>query len=622
VNLSRGGARFSVQRRASAHRGLAQPEGRAGTLKRAPLLLVLLAAAAPAQSPDGLFLSKCGPCHNNANSVNAPLPDTLRKMTWKAVLTALETGKMATIGAALPPNQREVIAKFIGRPEAPLIPPAAVCPEAKGSPGAPAWNGWADAANTRFQPAKTAGLTPTNTPRLKLKWSFAFPGVTTAFGNPTVFGGRIFVGAADGAVYSLDARSGCVYWTYVATAGVRVAPLISANGRTAYFGDLRGYVYAVNSINGSLQWKVRAEDHPLAVITGSPKLDGNRLYVPVSGRDESIAAITPTYECCTLRGSVVALDTATGRKIWQAYTVQEKPKATGQNAKGAKTWGPSGAVPWSSPTLDLQKRILYVGTGVNYSLPPTNTSDAIVAFDMETGRLLWTRQFTESDTYNFSCNAGNDKTNCPRDPFVDVDFGSSGILRSLPSGKRILVVSDKGGTVYGIDPDEQGKILWKQKIASGGLNGGFMWGGASDEQGVAYLGISDFTAGKPEVGGGLIALRLATGDRVWMTPAPKPTCLAVPGCSPAQPAPVTVIPGVAFLGSWDGHIRAYETKAGAIIWDFDTVKDFKAVNGPAHGGSINSMAPAIAGGMLYITSGYSGTALPGNVLLAFSIDGR
>jgi len=319
---------------------------------------------------------------------------------------------------------------------------------------------------------------------------------------------------------------------------------------------------------------------------------------------------------------VVALDTATGKKIWQAYTVQQEPKITGQNAKGAKTWGPSGAVPWSSPTLDLQKRVLYIGTGVNYSQPPTNTSDAIVAFDMETGRLLWTRQFTESDAYNFSCNAGNDKTNCPRDPFVDVDFGSSGILRSLPGGKRVLVASDKGGTVYGIDPDEQGKILWKQKIASGSLNGGFMWGGASDEQGVAYLGISDFTAGKPEVGGGLIALRLATGDRLWMTPAPTPTCLAVPGCSPAQPAPVTVIPGVAFLGSWDGHIRAYETKAGAIIWDFDTVKDFKAVNGPAHGGSINSMAPVIAGGMLYITSGYSGTALPGNVLLAFSIDGR
>jgi polyvinyl alcohol dehydrogenase (cytochrome) len=177
--------------------------------------------------------------------------------------------------------------------------------------------------------------------------------------------------------------------------------------------------------------------------------------------------------------------------------------------------------------------------------------------------------------------------------------------------------------VYGVDPDHEGQILWKQKIASGGVNGGTMWGGASDDQGAAYIGISDFTAGKPEAGGGLIALQLATGEKLWMTPAPKPACLAVPGCSAAQPAPVTVIPGVAFLGSWDGHIRAYETKAGAIIWDFDTVQDFQTVNGvKARGGSINSMPATVAGGMLYITSGYSGTALPGNVLLAFSVDGK
>jgi polyvinyl alcohol dehydrogenase (cytochrome) len=369
-----------------------------------------------------------------------------------------------------------------------------------------------------------------------------------------------------------------------------------------------------------LLWKVRADEHPLAVITGSPKLDAGRLYVPVSGRDESIAATNPTYECCTFRGSVVALDAATGKRIWRAYTVLDTPKVTGQNAKGVKTWGPSGAVPWSSPTLDLEKRALYIGTGVNYSQPPTETSDAVVAFDMESGRLLWSRQFTTGDAYNFACGA-QDKTNCPKYPFIDADFGSSGILRSLGGGKRVLVMSDKSGMVYGIDPDQQGKLLWKQKIASGGVNGGFMWGGASDERGIAYLGISDFTAGKPETGGGLVALQIATGEKLWMTPAPKPACLSVPGCSAAQPAPVTAIPGIVFLGSWDGHLRAYETAKGAIIWDFDTVRDFQTVNGvSARGGSINSMAPVVAGGMLYVTSGYSGNAIPGNVLLAFSAD--
>jgi polyvinyl alcohol dehydrogenase (cytochrome) len=265
---------------------------------------------------------------------------------------------------------------------------------------------------------------------------------------------------------------------------------------------------------------------------------------------------------------------------------------------------------------------LYVGTGVNYSNPTTETSDAVLALDMHSGRMLWSRQFTANDSYNFACGA-QDKTNCPKEPFIDADFGNSGILRSLGNGKRILVISDKGGTVYGVDPDQEGKLLWKEKIAAGGVNGGTMWGGASDEKGVAYIGVSDFAAGKPEAGGGLVALQLATGEKLWTTAAPKPTCLAAPGCSSAQPAPVTVIPGVAFLGSWDGHIRAYETARGSIIWDFDTAREFDSVNGAkAHGGSINSMGPVVAGGMLYITSGYSGAAMPGNVLLAFSLDGK
>jgi polyvinyl alcohol dehydrogenase (cytochrome) len=565
-----------------------------------------------------LFQTRCAACHSADNKVSAPLPSTLRQMTWQAILTALETGKMKGIGDAMSATERETLAKSIGT-EASPVAPSAHCPAAAPRAGGPAWNGWADPANTRFQSAKAAGLTAQSAAKLKLKWAFGFPGVTTAFGTPTVVDGRVFVGAADGTVYSLDARTGCTYWAYSAVAGVRVAPVIG--GSSAYFGDLRGNVYALDIATGHLLWKARADEHPLAVITGSPKLEGGRLYVPVSGRDESIAATNPAYECCTFRGSIAAIDAATGKRLWRSYTVAEEPKPTGKNAKGTKTWGPSGAVPWSSPTLDVQKRVLYIGTGVNYSDPPTNTSDAVVAFDMDSGRMLWSRQFTGGDMYNFAC-VGADKTNCPKDPFVDADFGNSGMLRSLGGGKRIIVVSDKGGTVYGIDPDHEGQILWKKKIAAGGVNGGTMWGGASDEA-AAYIGISDFTAGKPEVGGGLLALQLATGEKLWMTPAPKPTCIATPGCSAAQPAPVTVIPGLAFLGSWDGHIRAYETKAGKIVWDFDTARDFEAVNGvQTRGGSINSMAPVVVGGMLYITSGYSGTALPGNALLAFSVDGK
>jgi polyvinyl alcohol dehydrogenase (cytochrome) len=587
-------------------------------------LLLIAAAALCAQSPQSLFDSRCAACHTASNTVGAPLPENLRQMSWKTILAALENGKMKGIGDALDAPQREAIAKFLGTAETAPMPASATCSARPPTPAksAPSWNGWADPANTRFQSAAAAGLNAQSVPKLKLKWAFGFPGVSTAFGTPTIFGGRLFVGAADGAVYALDAHTGCVYWTYTAIAGVRGSPVIGENGRAAYVGDLRGNVYALDAATGALLWKMRADDHPLAVITGSLKLDAGRLYVPVSGRDESIAATNPRYECCTFRGSVVALDAATGRRIWTAYAIPETPQPTGQNPAGTKTWGPSGAAVWSSPTLDLAKRILYAGTGVNYSNPATTTSDAILAFDMDSGRLLWSRQFTASDAYNFACGA-KDKTNCPKDPFIDSDLGSSGILRTLEGGRRILIASDKSGMVYALDPDRKGKIVWQRKIAAGGVNGGTMWGGASDLQGVAYIGISDFTAGKPEVGGGLVAMQLATGEKLWVTPAPKPACLSIPGCSAAQPAPVTVIPGVAFLGSWDGHIRAYATKTGAIIWDFDTAQDFPSVNGvKTRGGSINSMAPTVAGGMLYITSGYSGAAMPGNALLAFSAGGK
>src|SRR5881397_84794 len=589
----------------------------------ARLLLISLITAriAAAQAPDALFQSRCASCHAAGNAVGAPLPETLRQMSWQAVLAALEVGKMKSVGDGMSAMEREAIAKFLGTADLHPMPTSAQC---SGAPQRAAvtgnWNGWADPANTRFQPARQAGLTGQTVPKLKLKWALGFPGVTTGFGVPSVVDGKVFVGAADGSVYSLDAKSGCIYWTYAAAAGVRVSPTIG-NG-LVYFGDLRGNVYALDAETGVLRWRTRADEHPGAVITGSPKLESGRLYVPVSGRDESLAATNPKYECCTFRGSVVALDAATGNRIWRTYLVQEQPRVTGQNKAGTKTWGPSGVAVWSSLTLDLQNQVIYAGTGVNYSDPSTNTSDAIVALEMDSGRILWSRQFTPNDGWTFACIA-QDKTNCPRDPVVDWDLGNSGILRTLGGGKRILIASDKGGNVYGIDPDREGAIVWTRKIAMGGINGGTMWGGGSDEQGVAYIGISDFAPGKPEMGGGLIALQLATGMQLWMTKAPTPACAGVPGCSAAQPAPVTVIPGVAVLGSWDGHIRAYETKTGAIIWDSDTAQDFQTVNGvKARGGSINSMAPVIAGGMLYITSGYSGNAMPGNVLLAFSVDGK
>jgi polyvinyl alcohol dehydrogenase (cytochrome) len=188
---------------------------------------------------------------------------------------------------------------------------------------------------------------------------------------------------------------------------------------------------------------------------------------------------------------------------------------------------------------------------------------------------------------------------------------------------RLTDFGDKSGIVRALDPNN-GKILWESRIASGGMMGGILWGGTGDDRGLVYFPISDWDVAKPQSGGGVVALRIDSGKKVWSRPAPNPTCLAVVGCSAAQPGPATTIPGVVFAGSFDGHLRAYDSIDGKIIWDFDTLQDFQTVNGvKARGGSINRSGPTVAGEFVYVTSGYSRMpAIPGNVLLAFSVDGK
>ena len=204
------------------------------------------------------------------------------------------------------------------------------------------------------------------------------------------------------------------------------------------------------------------------------------------------------------------------------------------------------------------------------------------------------------------------------------------ILVTLPNGRRALVAGQKSGVVHALDPDREGEILWQERVGKGGINGGVQWGSAADQSNV-YVALSDIgripvpnsqaTVPDPEAGGGMFALRLDNGQRVWHTAAAK--CGDRERCSPAQSAAVSAIPGVVFSGSVDGHLRAYSAADGAILWDFDTVRTYETVNGvPARGGSLNVAGPAISGGMLFVNSGYVQNGMPGNVLLAFSVDGK
>jgi polyvinyl alcohol dehydrogenase (cytochrome) len=606
-----------------------------------------------AQDGASLYRQRCAVCHEGGASDRAPDRTILQYMPAASIVRTLETGVMREMAGSLTPAQRDAIAAFLtanaprAKSDAAPRPSIGLCPASSKSfsiePGAPQWNGWSpDLSNHRFQPAAIAGMSATDVPRLKLKWAFGFEGDYLAFSQPSIVAGNLFVGSQQGKVFSLDAGTGCLRWSFQADTAVRTAVTIGLlSGKqppnyAAFFGDQRGGVYAVDAATGHLLWKVQADSHPQTRITGSPQFFRGRVYVPVSSAEE-VASIDPHYECCRFRGSVVALDAQTGAQVWKTYLIDQAPHPTTKSALGTQFLGPSGVAIWCAPTLDPEHKVLYVGTGNNYSDPAVTTSDAILALDMDTGKLLWSRQLTPDDAYNSSCRTTFE--NCPKSKGPDFDFGSSPILVSLPGGHRALVAGQKSGVVYALDPDNGGKVLWQVRVGEGGVNGGVQWGSAADEDN-AYVALSDVTRTRHETtingqkmvtrtldpfkGGGLFAVRLASGEKAWQTLPSKSACQDRPNCSPSQSSAVTAIPGAVFSGAMDGHLRAYSATDGHIVWDFDAVRDFTTVNGvPARGGAFDGPGPAIVGGILYVNSGYGRFgAMPGNVLLAFSVDGK
>jgi polyvinyl alcohol dehydrogenase (cytochrome) len=615
-------------------------------------LTTLLAAppvSAPAANGEQLYRHYCAECHSQSRVLRAPQLKILQRMEPQDVLDALEVGKMRFQGIQRTAEERRAIAEFITgksleqaeqQEQQQLM--AGRCPgTSRFDPGAGLqWNGWgAGLDNARFQSAQAAQLTPDQVPKLKVKWAFGFP-PDAVLSQPAIVGGRIFVGSLRGRVYSLDASKGCLYWSSKAPAGVRTAMTVGAvpAGATAhyalYFGDIAGSVHAVNAETGQQLWTTRVDRHPLARVTGAPVLHANRLYVPVASAEEATGA-DPKYPCCTFRGSIVALDASSGEILWQTYTISQKPRPTHKNSQGVQLWGPAGAGVWSAPTIDVKQRALYATTGDNYSDPATRTSDAILAMNLDTGQLLWSHQFTGKDAFNIACLVGA-STNCPKANGPDLDFGSSAILRSLPNGKRVLLAGQKSGVVHAVDPDRKGAIVWQQRVGRGSALGGIQWGPAADSDNI-YVALSDIgfklkqdpaTGTSVELngrqGGGISAYDLATGARRWATPPPR--CGGRPDCSPAQSAAVTGVPGIVFSGSVDGHMRAYSTQEGKVIWDFNTAREFKTTNGiKGKGGSLDGPGggATVAGGMVFFGSGYGfWGGIPGNVLLGMSVDGR
>jgi polyvinyl alcohol dehydrogenase (cytochrome) len=587
-----------------------------------------------------LFNSHCASCHQNVKASaeedstrgrSAPSTETLGQMTPEAIYAALTTGAMVQQAHELSDDQKRIIAEFFGgRPlgnvdagDAKNMSGHCAANPPLDDPSAQAgWNGWGNGlANTRFQPVAGAGLSADRLPRLKLKWAFGLPGGAETYGQPSVVGGRVFLGDYNSFVYSLDAATGCVYWSFHADAQVRTAIVVGrVRGKSpakyaAYFGDKKANIYAVDARNGKLLWKTNVEPRLLAHITGAAALYGGRLFVGVAGSEE-IVSMDPHYPCCTYRGSLSALDANTGKTIWKTYTISEEPKPTKKNSLGTQLWAPAGASIWTTPTIDPKRHAVYVSTGNAFTEPASKNSDAIVAFDIKTGRILWSYQALENDASPAGCGGNGPKgEQCPQNPGPDWDFGNSPILQTLPNGGRVVVAADKGGLVVAVDPDRKGALVWKTDLAepNAGAAIQIMWGGAADSQNVYY----------PLKSGGVAALSLADGKRVWLERIEPAVIPSEAGRRPRRglDAAATVLPGVVFAGGWDGVLHALSTEDGHPLWEYETIRDYTTVNGvPGKGGSLGAPGPVVVDGMLYVGSGYVGTGngMPGNVLLAFS----
>jgi polyvinyl alcohol dehydrogenase (cytochrome) len=583
-----------------------------------------------------VYQEHCALCHESG-AIRIPPQSVLRQHTSAGILRTLEAGVMKQQGAGLTPEQRKAVAQWLGGSTPVSIDSSHVANSCKGPPASvsekmPGWTSWGvGPENWHFQDSEAAGISDSDVPRLKLKWAFAAPNASVVRSQPALYGGRVFF-TADTNIYSLDAATGCTYWTTELTGVVRSGIAVGAPGgkATIFFGDENGQAQALDANTGRPLWKVRPTSHPSALVTGTPAYYQGRLFVPVSSAEEAFAT-APDYVCCTFRGEVVALDAASGELLWRTYTIEQAAKPGPPLKSGAKSLGPSGAGVWSSPTIDVKTGVLYVTTGDNYSAPATANSDAVMALSLDTGKVQWSRQMRAGDTFNVSCIVSG-QANCPDAAGPDFDFGASAVLAKLRDGSRLLVLAQKSGALYAVDPDHEGRVVWQSQVGKGGVLGGIEWGIAFDGNRV-YAPLSDlgFLPSKagdlpsnlnPAQGGGMFAFKIENGERLWMTPPPG--CGDRRPCSPAQSAAVSVIPGAVFSGSVDGHIRAYSTADGKVIWDYDTAHEYRTVNGtPGKGGSLNASGPVIAGGTLLINSGYSQFGeVEGNVLLAFTVDGR
>ena len=475
-------------------------------------------------------------------------------------------------------------------------------------------------ANWRSQPAEHT-IFKANVASLSAKWTFTTGGDVSA--TPTVAGDSVYFPDWAGNLFSVRKDDGRLNWSrkvsdYDGFAGsiARVSPAI--HGNDIIIGDLQSgnqphngaWVIAVDRETGLLRWKTQVEKHLAAIITGSPVVFGDTVYVGVSSSEETLAVQT-TYPCCSFRGSMVALNANTGAILWQTYTMPDNHGAAD---------GYSGGAIWQPPAIDLARGVLYTGTGNNYEVPdsvktclanstpqnqpacfsPDDHFDAALALDLRTGAVRWARRLQGFDIWTVACNRNPTPTSCPVPSSPDFDLSGSG-PNLLPN---IVGFGQKSGIYWALNPDT-GAIVWSTVVGPGATLGGIEWGTATDGSRI-YAAITNskhlpyqLIDGTTITWGAWSALDVATGKILWQT------------ADPAQAldmGAVSVANGVVYAPSFSGNMHALDAATGHVLFTF------------ASGGSVLD-GPSIADGVVYWGSGYKKIApgTPNNKVFAFAL---
>lgn len=594
------------------------------------------AAPAPAKPVgEALFGSECAMCHVGGGDNRAPALETLRQMPADAVLTVLTTGKMTAQAQHLSPEDRVAVAEFVTGKTVSTgqAPTGGQCDDkSKGSAdtlaaglGKGSWNGWGPtAAGNRF--TDNGGIRAADVPRLRLAWAFGFPKALSARTQPAVVGDWLFTASETGQVFGLNAKNGCTRWTYQAKSGVRGAMSVASIGSGkfgVFFGDMQANAYGVDAATGKELWTMKLDSHPNAQVTAAPVVYDGRVYVALSGVGEESRGQDPNYACCSFRGSISAIDGKVGELLWKSYTIPQEPKPRGKSSAGAELMGPAGAAVWGAPTIDTKRGVMYVGTGNGYAGPELKEMNAVIAIDLKTGAHKWVQQTVPKDVWLGRCQSQSTakgpqvNPNCPDEEGPDFDFSAAPLITTTRAGRDLIVIPQKSGVMWALDPDKNGEVVWQFRYGMGSGLGG-QWGATAD--GVnAYIGTGDAFSPTP---GGVHAVNLESGKLAWAVAPQTKLCGTVRGCSSSQAGALTSIPGAVFSAGGDGGLRAYASEDGKILWTFDTNRPFKTVDGvDANGGSMDGPGAVISGGMLYVNSGYGGIAgRPGNVLLAFHVE--